>query len=89
MSDLFGYTPAKPAFVDIRNQRPSTAEQKALLCDELRKLLAHIPAGINAASVNTVRSWRLHHASAKKTLASPRSTVNDLTSAINQMKSFK
>lgn len=38
MSDLFGHTPASPAFVDIRNQRESVAEEKARLCMELNAL---------------------------------------------------
>lgn len=38
MTDLFGHAAPTPAFVDIRNQRESVAEEKARLCMELNAL---------------------------------------------------
>lgn len=43
MSDLFGYTHPTPEFKDIRNQRPTVAEQKAILCKQLGELLRVAP----------------------------------------------
>jgi hypothetical protein len=38
MTDLFGHVAERPAFIDIRNQRESVAEEKARLCMELNAL---------------------------------------------------
>ena len=89
MSDLFGYTAPRPLFVDIRDQRPTTAEKKAVLCKQLGELLRTAPPLICNADVKTVREWRDHHAKAKKALANSRSSCNDLQTAINQMSSYK
>jgi hypothetical protein len=38
MTDLFGFAAPRPAFVDIRNTRPSAAEEKAQLALTLNQL---------------------------------------------------
>lgn len=43
-TDLFGYAPPRAIFKDIRNQRPSTAEEKAALCLTLGELCRKVPA---------------------------------------------
>lgn len=43
MSDLFGFEAPRAPFRDIRDQRPSVAEQKAILCKRLGELLRTPP----------------------------------------------
>lgn len=43
MSDLFGFSQPRAEFVDIGTQRPSVAEQKAILCKRLGELLRAPP----------------------------------------------
>lgn len=43
MNDLFGHAIEPAAFVDIRNQRPSAADEKAELCLRLNSLLRRTP----------------------------------------------
>lgn len=88
MTDLFGYTPDRVPFVDIRDQRPTTAEKKAILCKILGALLRTAPKAMATADVKFVREWKLHHANAKKTMQNTRSSVNQLESAIKQMSSY-
>lgn len=88
-ADLFGHTPPRAPFQDIRNQRGSVAETKATLCLQLAELVRVAPPSINAGSIKTVREWRMHCDKARKVLASSRSSINELTSAIAQMRSYK
>lgn len=88
-ADLFGHTAPAPAFVDIRNQRESVAEEKARLCMELNALCKTPPRSLNSASINVVRAWRATHKQACKALASKDSSRADLQSAINSMRGFE
>ncbi len=89
MTDLFGHTAPSPAFVDIRNQRESVAEEKARLCMELNALCKTPPRSLNSASINQVRAWRATHKQACKALSSKDSSRTDLQSAINSMRGFE
>jgi len=86
MTDLFGHVAEWPAFIDIRNQRESVAEEKARLCMELNALCKTPPKSLNSASINTVRAWRATHKAACRVLASKDSSRADLQSAINSMR---
>lgn len=88
MTDLFGYAPPRPAFKDIRNQRDSTAETKAILCKQLGELCRKVPASICSADIKATREWRQHCDKARKVLASSRSSIAELTSAVAQMRSY-
>lgn len=88
MADLFGFVAERPAFVDIRNTRESVAEEKARLCLELNALCKAPPRSLGAASIQTVRAWRLELKNAQKTLAAKDSSRQALQSAINSMKAF-
>lgn len=68
MSDLFGFNQPTAPFSDIRDQRPSVAEQKAILCKTLGELLRTTPPRINSASINETRAWKDAHARAQKVL---------------------
>lgn len=87
-ADLFGYTPPQPTFKDIRNQRPSTAEEKAALCLTLGELCRKVPDSIRDGDVKKVREWRAHAEKAQKVLAGKRSSIAELTTAIAQMRSY-
>lgn len=88
-NDLFGFVQPKPIFVDIRNQRDSVAEKKAVLCKLLLEAVRVVPFGICNADVKTVREWRNCCDNAKKTLSNKRSTVNDLEVSLKQMQSYR
>lgn len=87
--DLFGYVEPRPEFKDIRNQRPSTAEEKAALCLTLGELCRKCPASIRGGNVKQVREWRAHADKAQKVLGSRRSSIAELTAAIAQMRSYE
>lgn len=87
-ADLFGYAPPRPVFKDIRNQRDSVAETKATLCLQLAELCRKAPASICSGDIKTVREWRMHLEKSRKVLASSRSSVAELTSAVAQMRSY-
>lgn len=87
-ADLFGYTPPRADFKDIRNQRPSTAEEKASLCLTLGGLCRKVPPSICNGNVKQVREWRVHALKAQKVLASKRSSIAELTNSIAQMRSY-
>lgn len=88
MSDLFGFSHPSPQFADIRNQKPVTAEKKAVLCKQLGELLRTVPASICNADVKATREWKDHHARAKKVFSNAQASVNDLQVAVNQMSSY-
>jgi len=80
-------TAAKP-FKDIHNQRPSVAEEKARLCLELGSLINKVPARVRQGGVETTREWKAAREAAAKIAANSRSTVHQLTSAINNMRRY-
>lgn len=88
MSDLFGHQETPPRFVDIRNQRPAVADEKAELTLVLNRLCKTVPASINGASVNVVREYKAVLKRAQKVLASKSSSRQELSSAINSLQRF-
>jgi hypothetical protein len=89
MTDLFGFAAPRPAFVDIRNTRPSAAEEKAQLALTLNQLCRTPPKSLGSASINTVRAWKDAHKSALKVLNSKSSSRTDLQSAINNLRRYE
>lgn len=86
--DWVGEAPAPKAFKDIRNTRPTVAEEKAELALKLGRLCNKVPPSINGASVDGVRAWRKARDAAAKVAASKRSSVQELTAAISNMQRF-
>lgn len=89
MSDLFGHAPEAAPFKDIRNQRPSAAEEKAQLCLTLNRLLQTPPRALGAASIQRVREFKHAHKASLKVLQSKSSSRQELESAINTMRGFE
>lgn len=86
--DAFDPPEPKP-FVDIRNQRLSTAGQKATLCLQLRMLCTHPPRSVIDSGIGAVRAWKSVMDDCWKVLKKTNSTVPQLESAINRMRAFK
>ena len=89
MSDLFGHVQERAPFVDIKNQRESVAEEKARLVMELNELCRTPPRSLGAASIQTVRAWRMEWKSARRVLGSKTSSRQELQSAITSMRGFE
>lgn len=87
-ADLFGHIEEQQPFVDIRNQRESVAEEKARLCMELNVMCKRAPRFLSDASVQTVRAWQYAHKSAMKTLACKDSSRQQLSTAIESLRSY-
>jgi hypothetical protein len=81
-------TQAKREFKDIRGTRPTVAEEKAALSLQLNRLCQSPPDSVRNGSINVVRSWVEAQKKALKTLKSARSSVQELTSAISNMRGF-
>jgi len=88
MTDLFGYTAPRAPFVDIRNQRDSVSEEKAILCRQLNELVRKVPDSIRGASVNKTREWMHVRERCQKVLQNKRSSRTELQSAVNTMREF-
>jgi hypothetical protein len=88
MSDLFGHVVERPAFVDIRNQRESLAEEKARLCQELNSLLRKTPTAQAIGTVEKVRAYKYAHKGALKVLQSKASSRQELGTAISSIAAF-
>lgn len=88
MNDLFGHAAPRPEFKDIRDQRPSAAEEKATLCHELNRLLQTPPRSLGAASIQRVREFKHAHKQALRVLQSKGSSRPELLAAINSIKAF-
>lgn len=89
MTDLFGYEAPRAPFHYINNQRPSVAEQKAILCKQLGELLRTHPHFLASAGIEETRAWVAQRARAQKVFNAARASVNELQTAINQMSSYK
>jgi hypothetical protein len=77
------------AFKDIRNQRPSKAEEKARLYLRPGELINQIPPAIkHGGSVNLVREWRVAREVCAKVAGSSRSSEQELTASIGRMEKF-
>jgi hypothetical protein len=77
------------AFRDIRNQRPSTAEEKAQLLKILGELMNKVPDRIRSGgSIEEVRRWKLERGEVAKVAGNRRSSTHDIRSAINKMQKY-
>jgi hypothetical protein len=86
--DAFSEAPAAPPFRDIRNTRPSVAEEKATLALRLGELIKRAPKRIASGSIQDTRRWVKEHAAAVKVARSTRASVFDLEGAIRRLEGF-
>jgi hypothetical protein len=86
LADLFGRVEPSAPFKDIRNTRPSAAEDKAVLVMRLGRLINTVPASVQNGSINKVRDWTTARAVAAKVAKNSRASVSELTSAISSMQ---
>lgn len=85
--DFIGEPSGKP-FRDIRNMRPTTAEDKAQLVLELHGLCLKAPDCIRKGSIEAVRNWMELQKWSCKVAANPRSSVPDLERAIRSLRNY-
>lgn len=88
MSDLFGHVELTTPFQDIRNQRDTVAEEKAVLCLQLKELCHKCPQSVANGSIQITRSWFASQKNSLKTLNSSRSSVPDLQRAVTNMRQY-
>jgi hypothetical protein len=81
--------PERKAFKDVRNLRPTVAEEKAELCLRIGFLCKKPPASIINGSVQMTREWVAARKAAMAAAGKVRSTVPELTSAVLRMERFK
>lgn len=86
--EVFNYSAQKPVFKDIRNQRYSVAEEKARLVHQLHDILKRVPDQIRNGDIKLVREWRAHWDTANKVCGNTRSSVQQLQTALKQMKHY-
>lgn len=86
--DLFGHAEPAKQCRDIRNQRPSTAEDKAVLCKQLLELCHRPPESVVNGGVQLTRRWIADSAGAKKVAASPKSSVPQLMYEVAKMRGY-
>jgi hypothetical protein len=79
--------PARP-FKDIRNTRSTIAEEKAALCLELGRLCLRVPPSVANGSIEMTRNWVGAQKTSMKLVKSSRASVQELTSAIGNMRRF-
>ncbi len=89
MADLFGYEAQRAAFKDIPRQRDHVAEEKAMLCDELRRLCRKPPPSIMGADIIKTRYWVTACKAARVVMADKRSSVPALLKQISVMRSYE
>lgn len=74
-------------FRDIRNTRPSTAEEKAVQLMRLGEMVTKIPEHIKSGgTVGEVRSWKKDRDAAAKVAGNSRASINDITASIHNME---
>lgn len=87
--DWIGIEASKRRRAIFKDTRDAIAEQKAVALLQLGELINHIPPRIKSGgTVADVREWKASRTSAAKIAANSRSSVNDLNSAINNMRRF-
>ena len=86
--DFFGQQNRSAPFRDIRNTRPTVAEEKASLAFDLGRLCMRPPTSVVNGSIQATRAWVDAQKKALKLVKSPRASVQELTSAIGSMRSF-
>lgn len=87
-NDLFDQQGRNVQFRDIRNTRPTVAEEKATLSLELGRLCMSPPRSVVNGSIQTTRAWVEAQKSSLKMVKSSRASVQELTAAITNMRRF-
>lgn len=88
--DFVGNLPpmSERQFKDVRNTRPSAAEEKAALCLELGRLCLKVPDCVAQGSVEKTREWIAAQSAGLKLVKSARPSVPMLTAAIRTMRGY-
>jgi hypothetical protein len=88
LTDLFGFAAAPAPFQDIRDQRPSAADEKAQLCMHLNTLLKRTPPPDFIATVQSARAFAHAHKQALKKLNARTTSRPELSEALNSLAQF-
>jgi hypothetical protein len=80
--------PQQKKVPEVRNTRPSTAEEKAALALRLNELCRRCPRSVAQGSIQTVREWTAEQQKALKALKSKTASVHQLQSAVSAMERF-
>ncbi len=83
-----GPQPKPPPFRDIRNTRPTVAEEKAILAKQLGELSRKAPPNCLDWSVQRTREFRDACDKARKVAGAQRSSVHELRSALNSLEKY-
>lgn len=87
--DFFASQPdSRPEFRDIRNTRPSSAEEKAILLLRLGELIRRVPPSVANGSINKTRQWLSIQRRATQVAASTRSSAMEISSAIQDLSAY-
>lgn len=86
--DFISDAPQQTLFKDIRNTRPSVAEEKAELCLRLRAMCIKPPPSVVNGSIQRTREWLAAQKDALALVKGTRATVPQLQSAITNMTRF-
>jgi len=78
--DFVGDLPPGKPFKDIRNQRDSVAEEKAVLCKLIGERCNKAPQSVVQGYVQTVRQWQEARKKAMKVAGNKRASVSELSS---------
>lgn len=84
--DLFGHAEAAKQFKDIGNQRPSTAEQKAVLLMQLGAELKVVPPHVRNGSIQDVRAWTAKRDVCVKAANKRNASVKEIENALHTMR---
>lgn len=87
-ANLLGDEIAAEPFKDIRNQRPSAADEKAQLCMRLNALLRRTPPPDLIATVQQARAFGIAHKQALKKLNGRNTSRPELAEAFNSLSLF-
>lgn len=86
--DFIGGLPQPAPFKDIRNTRPTAAEEKAALCLELGRLCMRVPPVVQSGSIEKTREWVAAQKVGLALAKNARASVPQLTAAIANMRRF-
>lgn len=90
--DIEGNLPPEPErkpFKDVRNLRPTVAEEKAQLCLRIGELCKKPPACVANGSIQLTRQWVEARKAALAVAKRMKATVPELTAALSSMERFK
>ncbi len=75
-------------FKDIRNTRPSTAEEKAALCLQLGRLCLKPPPGVVNGGIELTRRWVAAQKAGLALAKNSRASTVQLSMAVAAMRTF-